>query len=101
MEGMRSTYLDHQKMRNILRKQDTGDEPLRGQDSQPTQIDTRSTSDMQEAPDEEAENTHSRLLCQEDQTAQHSAADAEDIAHSLRLRREDQTARRSAAAIKK
>jgi len=55
---------------------DTRDEPLR--DSQPTQIGKRSKSHMQEAPDEEAENAHSR-----------------------RLRREDQTARRSAAAIKK
>jgi len=58
---------------------DTGGEPLREQDSQPTQIGKRSTSLMHEAPDEEAEN----------------------IAHSRRLRREDQTAQRSAAAIKK
>jgi len=78
---------------------DTGDEPL--QDSQHMQIGKRSKSHMHEAPDEEAENAHSRLLCREDQTAQHSAAYAENIAHSRRLRREDQTARRSAAAIKK
>jgi hypothetical protein len=58
---------------------DTGGEPLRGQDSQPTQIGKRSTSLMHEATDEEPEN----------------------ITHSRRLRREDQTARRSAAAIKK
>jgi hypothetical protein len=56
---------------------------------------------MHKAPDEEAENSHSRRLCQEDQTPQHSAANAENIGHSQRLRREDQTARRSAAAIKK
>jgi len=94
-----------------------------GQDSQPTQIGKRSKSHMHEAPDEEAENAHSRRhrredqtaqrsaadaenahsrrLRQEDQTAQRSAADAENIAHSRCLRREDQTARRSAAAMKK
>ena len=55
---------------------------------------------MHEAPDEEAENTHSRRLRREDQTAQRSAADAEN-GHSRRLHREDQTARHSAAAIKK
>jgi len=80
---------------------DTGDEPLRGQDGQPMQIGKRSTSRMDEALDEEAENADSRHLRREDQTAQHSAADAENIAHSRQLRREDQTARRSAAAIKK
>jgi hypothetical protein len=53
------------------------------------------------APHDEAENAHSRCLRQEDQTAQRSAAHAENIAHRWRLRREDQTARRSAAAIKK
>ena len=42
---------------------DTGDEPLRGQDRQPTQIGKRSTSHMHEAPDKEAENiAHSRRL---------------------------------------
>jgi hypothetical protein len=41
-------------------KIDTGDDPLRGQDSQPTQIGKRSTSRMHEAADEEAENAHSR-----------------------------------------
>ena len=56
---------------------------------------------MHEAPDEEAENASSRRLHCEDQTAQRSAADAENIAHSRRLHREDQTARHSAAAIKK
>jgi hypothetical protein len=104
---------------------DTGDEPLRGQDSLSTQIGKRSTTRMHETvPDEEAENAHrrrlrledqtalrsaadaeiiahSRRLHREDQTAQDSAADAEYIAHSPRLRREDQTAWRSAAAIKK
>jgi len=80
---------------------DTRDEPLRGQDSQPTQIGKRSRSHMHEAPDEEAENAHSRRLRREDRTAQRSAADANNIAHSRRLRREDQTARRSAAALKK
>jgi hypothetical protein len=78
---------------------DTGDEPLR--DSQPTQIGKRSKSHRHEAPDEEAENAYSRCLCREDQTAQRSAANAENSAHSRRLRREDQTARHSAAAIKK
>jgi len=78
---------------------DTGDELLR--DSQPTQIGKRFSSHMHEAPDEEAENAHSRRLRREDQTAQRSAANAENFAHSRCLRREDQTARRSAAAIKK
>jgi len=80
---------------------DTGGEPLRGQDSQPTQIGKRSTSLMHEAPDKEGENTHIQRLRREDQTAQRSTANAENITHSRRLRREDQTARRSAAAIKK
>jgi len=42
---------------------DTGDEPLRN--SQPMQIGKRSKSHMHEAPDEEAENAHSRRLRQE------------------------------------
>jgi hypothetical protein len=42
---------------------DTGGEPLRGKDSQPTQIGKRSTSRMHEAPDKETENiAHSRHL---------------------------------------
>ena len=80
---------------------DTVDEPLRGQDSQPMQIRKRSKSHMHEAPDMEAEHSHSWRLRREDQTAQCSAADAENITHSWRLRREDQTAWRSAAAIKR
>jgi len=85
---------------------DTGDEPLRHRQptqigSQPMQIGKRSKSHMRKAPDEEAENAHSRRLCREDQTAQRLPANAENIAHSQRLRREDQTAWRSAAAIKK
>jgi len=48
-----------------------------------------------------AEHAHSWHLHRENQTAQHSAANAENIAHSRRLRREDQTARCWAAAIKK
>jgi len=76
---------------------DTGDQPLWREDSQPTQLNPRSTSHMHEDPDEEAENAHSRRLCREDQTAQCSAADAESIAHSRRLHRKDQTARRSDA----
>ena len=56
---------------------------------------------MHKAPDEEAENAHSRRLRREDQTAQRLAANAENIAHSRRLCLEDQTARRSAAAINK
>jgi hypothetical protein len=80
---------------------DTGDEPRRRQDSQPTQLGKRFSSHMHEAPNKEAENAHSRRLRREDQTAQRSAANAENIAHSRPLRREDQTARRSAAAIKK
>jgi len=88
--------------KEYVEETDTGDGPLRGQDSQPTQIGKRSTSHMHEAPDQEAENiAHSRRLRREDQTAQRSAVDAENIAHSWRHRREDQTARRSAAAIKK
>jgi hypothetical protein len=72
---------------------DTGDEPLRRQDSQPTQLGKRFSSHMHGAPDEEAENSHSRRLRREDQTAQRSAGNAENIAQSRRLRREDQTAR--------
>jgi len=60
-----------------------------------------SKSHMHKAPDEEAENAHSRRLRREDQTAQRLAANAENIAHSRRLCLEDQTARRSAAAINK
>jgi len=56
---------------------------------------------MHEAPAEEAENTHRRHLRQVDQTAQHLAAHAENIAQSQCLNREDQTAPRSAAAMKK
>jgi hypothetical protein len=85
-----------------LAEKDTGDEPLRGQDSQPRQIGKRSTSHMHEAAEEEAENiAHSQCLRQEAQTAQRSAADAENLPHSWHLRREDQTARRSAARLKK
>jgi len=80
---------------------DTGDEPPRGQDSQPTQIGKRSKSHMHEVPDEEDDNAHSRRLRREDQTAQRSAADSENPAHSRRLRWADQTARRSVVAIKK
>ena len=74
-----------------VEKSDTGDEPLRGQDSQPTQSGKISTSHMHETPDEEAENAHNLGLRQEDQTAQRLAAEAEN-ANSRRLRREDQTA---------
>jgi len=80
-----------------VKETDTRDEPVLGQVSQPTQIGKRSKSHMHEAPEEEAENAHSRRLRREDQTAQRSAADAENIAQSRRLRREDQTAQRSAA----
>jgi hypothetical protein len=83
-----------------VKETDTGDEPLRGQDSQPT-IGKRFKSHMHEAPEEEAENSHSWCIRQEDLTAQRSVADAENIAHSPRLRGEDQTARLSAAVIKK
>jgi len=96
-----------------VKETDTGDEPLRdsqptqkgGQPtqigSQPTQIGNRSKSHMHKASDEEAENAQSRRFRREDQTAQRSAANAENIAHSLHLCREDQTPQRSAAAIKK
>jgi len=84
-----------------IKETDTGDEPLQRQDSQPTQSGKRSTSHMHEAPDKKAENGHSWRLRREDQTAQHSAADTENLAHSRRLFRNDQTAWRSAAAIKK
>ena len=62
-----------------VKETDTRDEPL--QDSQPTQIGKRSKFHMHEAPDEEAESTNSRHLCQNDQTAPRSAADAENITH--------------------
>jgi len=84
-----------------MEETDTGDEPLQRQDSQPMQSGQRSTSHMDEGPDEEAESAHSWHLRREDQTAQRSAADAENIAHSRRLRTEEQTAWRSAAAINK
>jgi hypothetical protein len=80
---------------------DTGDEPLHGQESKHTQIGKRSTSRMDEASDEESENTHSGCLRREDQTAQRLVADAENITDSRRFRSEDQTARRLAAVIKK
>jgi len=76
---------------------DTSDEPLR--DSQPMQKDKRSKVLMHKAPDNEAENTHSRRLRRQDQTAQRWAANAESIAHSRRLHQEHQTARCWAAAI--
>jgi len=82
-----------------VKETDIGDEPLK--DSQPMQIGKRCKYHMHKAPDEDTENTHSRCLRREDQTAQGLAANAENIAHSLRLRSKDQTARRSAAAIKK
>jgi len=87
--------------KEYIEETDTGDEPLRRQDSQPTQLGKIFSSHMHEAPDKETENAHSRHLHREDQTAQSSAANAENITHSRRLRREDQTAWRSAAAIKK
>jgi len=76
---------------------DTGDGPL--PDSQPMEIGKRTKSHMHKAPDEEAENDHSRRIRHDDQTAQRSAANAGNIIQSRRLRREDQTAWRSAAAI--
>jgi len=85
--------------KEYIEETDTGDEPLRRQGSQPTQLGKRFSSHMHKAPDEEAENAHSRHLRREDQTAQCSAANAENIAHSRRLRREDQTARGSAPAM--
>jgi hypothetical protein len=42
------------KDKEYIEEIDTGDEPLRGQDSQPTQLGKRSTSHMHKAPDEEA-----------------------------------------------
>jgi hypothetical protein len=87
------------KSEENVEETDTGDEPLR--DSQPTQIGKRFSSHMQEAPDVDAENAHTRRLRREDQTAQRLAANAENIAHSRRLRRNHHTSQRSAAAIKK
>jgi len=78
-----------------VEESDTRDEPLQGQDSQPMQIPKRSTSLMHGAPDEQAKNAHSRHLRRDNQTAQHSAADAETFP-SRRLRCDDQTAQRSA-----
>ena len=46
-----------------IEETDTGDEPLRSQDSQPMQSGRRSTSHMHEPPDKEAENAHSQSLC--------------------------------------
>jgi len=89
------------KDEEYIEETDTGDEPLRRHNSDPTLSGKRSTSHMHKAPDEEAENAHSRRLRREDQTAQCSAADPENITDSRRLRRKYLTARRSAAAIKK
>jgi len=77
---------------------DTGDKPLR--DSQPTRICHRSKSHIPDAPGEKAENADSWRLRRNDQTAQYSAADVENIAHSQHLRRQYHPARHSAAAIK-
>jgi hypothetical protein len=52
---------------------------------------------MKEASEERVEKIASRRLCREDQTAQDSAADAQNIAHSRRLCREDQTFQHLAA----
>jgi len=50
----------------------------------------------------DAENiAHSWCFRRDDQTAQHSAADCEDITHRRHICQEQQIARRSAAAIKK
>jgi len=65
------------------------------------QIGQRSKSHMHKDSDKEAENAHSQRLRREDQTAQHSAANADNIAHSWHLRWQDQTARCSTAAFKK
>jgi len=78
---------------------DTGDQPLR--DSQPTQIGMRSKSHIHKSSNEKAQNTHSRRLRPDDQTAQHSPENAEIISHSRCLCSEDQTAWHSATAIKK
>jgi len=83
---------------DYVKETDTGDAPLR--DRQPTQIGNRSKCHMHEAPDEEAENAYSWHLRREDQTAQLSAGNAENIAHSQHLRRDDQTAWHSAVANK-
>jgi hypothetical protein len=85
---------------------DTADDPLQASQltqtgSQSMQIRRRSKSHMHEEPNKYAENTHSQSLRREDQTSQHSAANAENIAHSPRLCREDQTARGLAAATTK
>jgi len=72
---------------------DTGDEPLRGQHNLPIQIDERFISHIHNGPDEEPANfTQGRRLCRKDQTAQHSAEAADNIAHRGLLRHEDQTA---------
>jgi hypothetical protein len=70
---------------NNVDEKDTEGEPLRGQDSQPTQIGTISKFHMHKARDEEAENAHSWRLRQEDQTDQHSASIEEHIAHRRHL----------------
>jgi hypothetical protein len=62
--------------KEYIEETDTGDEPLRRQDSQPTQLGKRFSSHMPEAADEEAENSHSRRLRREDQTAHRSAGNA-------------------------
>jgi len=86
---------------DYIKEMDNGGHPHGREDWQPTQLGKRSTSHMCEVPDEKAENSHSRRLRQEDQTAQGLAADAENITHSRRLLRKDQTAWSSAAAMKK
>jgi len=81
-----------------IEETDTEDELL--QDRQPCmQKGKRSKSHMYDTPDGEAESACSQRLPWEDQTAQCSGADAENIAKSRCLCREHQTAQRSAAAI--
>jgi len=48
--------------KEYIEETDTGDEPLRRQNSQPMQLSNIFTSHMHEAPDEEAENAHSQRL---------------------------------------
>jgi len=85
--------------KEYIEETDTGDDPLQRQASQPKQLGMRFSSHMHEAPDEETQNSYSRPLRQEDQTAQHSVPNAENIALIRRLCGEHQAAQRSAAAM--
>ena len=83
-----------QEDKEYIEEIDSGDEPLRGQDSQPTVRKRlgREDNTAQRLTAELERIAHRRRLGREDQTAQRLAGETERIAHRWRLGREDQTA---------